>query len=95
MMLQNTEFIEDDRQQDKLDKQRMTLLELKAQLRDAELETEGEIIANLNLKQVLEKETELYQEKNLRQGDVFVELETDMDETKYISERFMNQIEED
>ena len=82
MMLQNTEFIEDDRQQDKLDKQRMTLLELKAQLRDAELETEGEIIANLNLKQVLEKETELYQEKNLRQGEAFVELEPDMDETK-------------
>ena len=73
----------------------MTLLELKAQLRDAELETEGEIIANLNLKQVLEKETELYQEKNLRQGEAFAELETDMDETKNISERFMNQIEED
>ena len=95
MMLQNTEFIEDDRQQDKLDKQRMMLLELMAQLRDAELETEGEIIANLNLKQVLEKETELYQEKNLRQGEAFVELESDMDETKNISERYINQIEED
>ena len=33
-------------------------------MRDAELEVEGEIIANLNLKKILEIETELYASKN-------------------------------
>jgi hypothetical protein len=42
----------------------MDLLELKAQMRDAELEAEGEIIANLNLKKILEIESKLYEDKN-------------------------------
>ena len=78
MMLENIEFIENDDKNDNLDNKRMELLELKAQLRDSQLETEGEIIANMNLKQVLDKETELYEEKNFRQSDIFDELELDM-----------------
>ena len=56
MILENIEFIEDDKMNDHREKKRMDLLELKAQMRDAELEAEGEIIANLNLKKILEIE---------------------------------------
>lgn len=64
MILENIEFIEDDKMNDHRERKRMDVLELKAQTRDAELEAEGETIANLNLKKILKIESELYEEKN-------------------------------
>ena len=64
MILENIEFIENDKVNDHRERRRMDLLELKAQMRDAELEAEGEKIANLNLKKILEIESELYKDKN-------------------------------
>ena len=64
MILENIEFIENDKVNDHRERRRMDLLELKAQMRDAELEAEGEKIANLNLKKILDIESELYKDKN-------------------------------
>lgn len=64
MILENIEFIENDKVNDHRERRRMDLLELKAQMRDAELEAEGEKIANLNLKKILQIESELYKDKN-------------------------------
>ena len=78
MILENIEFIENDKMNDHREQKRMDLLELKAQMRDAELEAEGEIIANLNLKKILEIESKLYEDKNAHQSSVFEEVQTDI-----------------